>query len=100
MTELITLPGQIMHSSTAEKLIQPAEQNPEQAAQQAALAAAKDIEENRRKVRQSESKEYGRVEGKESSERESSGRRRRQEEPEEAEEAGRETQGRVIDVVV
>jgi len=100
MTELITLPGQIMHSSTAEKLIQPAEQNPEVAAQQAALAAAKDIEEDRRKVRHSEATEQGRVEeGKGSSERESSGRRRR-EEPEEADETGSEPQGRVIDVVV
>ncbi len=109
MPELTSLPGQIMHSTTAEKVVQPEEIRPEVAAQQGVQAAEELAEQDRRTVRRPESKDYGRVEPRGESEKEGGCRRRRPKKgqpeaeqeprPEEMESAGQNA-GRFIDVVV
>jgi len=104
MSELTSLPGQIMHSATAEKIVQPAEVKAEAAAQQAAQATEEMVEAKRLTVQEPEEAQEARVDEDRSSKREQERQKRQRRQAEaEAEDLPEEEkleQGRLIDVMV
>jgi hypothetical protein len=62
MPELTSLPGQIMHQPTVDKILQPQEVQPETAVRLAGLATEVMIEDKGRMVQESQQVEQGRVE--------------------------------------
>ncbi len=102
MTEFSGLPGGIMHSPTAEKILQPAETKADVAANEAAAATTEMVEEKRRAVQEAQPGQQDPIDKDRKSPRDESqpeGRKKRRGRAgEEEEQAAEET--RLIDVVV
>ncbi|MBW2617265.1 MAG: hypothetical protein JRC92_00115 [Deltaproteobacteria bacterium] len=107
MSELTTLPGQIMHSTTADKILQPQEIAAETARVQANAATEALVETQKQTVQQTiapEGKKVEKEEARSQRENEEEARGEDQEgEEAEAREGGREAEGspvRLLDVIV
>ncbi len=104
MAEAPGIPGQIMHSPTVEKIIQPAEAKGDVAAQQAVAESDRAAEIQRRSVGQVRESEGGRVEEDQSGEkreRESRHGKKKKPDPDRAEvEKRTDGQGRHIDLMI
>lgn len=102
MTEFSGLPGQIMHSPTVEKMIQPNENKSDLAAQQAAAQTDELADNQRRAVQKTSPGEQNPIDERDPN-RDRDGRekkrRKKQAGPEEGEEASAKSGG-LIDVVV